>query len=80
MLVYVPSSSGSFRYRVTGVYAEKEWNGYRDCIMAEVVRSYYPEVYTADMAGWLAVIELPGQALKGTYYDCVQLPGPGGEY
>lgn len=52
IIVYVTSSSGSFRFDVRDVTVE-------DAVFClNVIQTNHPEVYTCDMAGWYIVVEV----------------------
>ncbi len=60
VLVYVSSSSGSFRYGVTSVGLSGS------DLSVGVYQSFDPEAYTANMAGWFITVELEKSDIK----DC----------
>ncbi len=64
IMAYIPASSGTFRYKIFDTAAD----GTSFCL--NVVQTNDPEAYTADMAGWLVMAEVPDRDLKGiTEYD-----------
>ncbi|MBQ6223144.1 MAG: hypothetical protein IJJ44_11080 [Solobacterium sp.] len=60
LLAYVQASSGSFRYELN--YLEKA----DDKLVMHIIRTNDPEVYTADMSGWLVLAEVNKEEIK----DC----------
>ena len=66
VLTYVPASSGSYRFGVRDVYC----NDQSFCVYIEQLND--PETYTADMAGWFAVVEVEKATLQNyTSFDAI---------
>ncbi len=66
ILAYVEASSGSFRYAIRDV----SFGGSSLCL--NVVQTNHPEVYTADMAGWFVIAEVPDRDVSDiTEFDAV---------
>ena len=61
VLVYVESSSGSYRYGVSSVALSGSE------LTVGIYQSFDPEAYTANMAGWFITVELEKSDIK----DCV---------
>ena len=60
LLAYVQAGSGSFRYELNDL--EKA----DDKLVMHVIQTNDPEVYTADMSGWLVLAEVNKEEIK----DC----------
>ena len=66
LLVYVPSSSGSFRFDVKNVELDKQ------TLTVEIEQTNHPEAYTDDMSGWYVLISVKRCHINGcTVYDAV---------
>ena len=75
MAVYISAGSTDFRYSLSSLAIEGNE------LVASVVRDNYPETYSSAMAGWIFLIEVRRSDTEGiSLFDCVQLPGPAGEY
>lgn len=66
LIIYVPAGSGSLRFGVRDVVAVG------DSICVCVEQKNDPEIVTADMVGWLILVELDDEEIKGyTSFDAV---------
>lgn len=58
-VVYVPASSGSYRFGVNSIYKEAE------ALCIHIEETAHPEVCTCDMSGWFVVISLESNQIEG---------------
>ncbi len=58
-VVYVPASSGSYRFGVSSIYQENK------ALCIHIEETEHPEEYTCDMAGWFVVISLEKALVAG---------------
>ena len=57
--VYVPASSGTYRYNIDGIY----FDGTNFCVW--VTQTNNPEIVTCDMAGWMLLLGFDKVSLEG---------------
>ena len=70
VVAYVTASSGSFRYDVKNISLVDS------DLCVDVAKVKDPEVYTADMAGWLVIVELNKEVVKRcASFDAKIVPG-----
>ncbi len=58
-VVYVPASSGSYRFGVSSIYQENK------ALCIHIEETEHPEVCTCDMAGWFVVVSLEKALVAG---------------
>ena len=69
VMAYITAGSGSYRFEIRDVAVEGEE------ICLNVIQTNHPETVTDDMAGWLAIAEIPKEDLTGiSSYDAKFIP------
>ena len=58
-VIYVPASSGTYRYNIDGIY----YDGTNFCVWVKQTNN--PEIVTEDMAGWMLMLGFDKASLEG---------------